>query len=135
MITTQHCYNVSWLHHLKYNGGKDIFIIWKVETYVDLFVYIAFWSLELSSLNFIRQYTNTEWYLILNFVRIGRDLQILKEFELNFFFIATSNNRTKQEKHSGKGIAIAFATAIFFNFSVKSFSKKLFKSFEVKCRY
>ena len=27
----------------------------------------------------------------------------------------------KQEKHSGKGITIAFATALFFNFSVKSF--------------
>ena len=37
--------------------------------------------------------------------------------------------RTKQEKHSGKGIAIAFATALFFNFSFKSFSRKVVQKF------
>ena len=35
----------------------------------------------------------------------------------------------KQEKHSGKGIAVAFATALFFNFSAKSFSRKAVRKF------
>ena len=38
-------------------------------------------------------------------------------------------NRTKQEKHSGKGIAITFATALFFDFSVKSFARKVVQKF------
>ena len=33
----------------------------------------------------MRKCTNTEWYVIINFVRIGRDLRILDEFRLNFF--------------------------------------------------
>ena len=52
--------------------------------------------------------------------------------KLNFAhgFLKISRNRrngTKQEKHSGKGIAIALATVLFLNFSVKSLSKKVQK--------
>ena len=37
--------------------------------------------------------------------------------------------RTKQEKQSGKVIGIAFATALLFNYCVKSFSRKVFQEF------
>ena len=44
-------------------------------------------NFDLSSLNFLRKCTNIEWCLILSFVKIGRDLQILDEFEFfNFFY-------------------------------------------------
>ena len=44
-------------------------------------------------------------------------------------FSRNRRNGTKQEKHSGKGIAIAFATALFLNFSVKSLSRKVVQKF------
>ena len=44
-------------------------------------------------------------------------------------FYRNRRNRTEQEKHSVKGIAIAFATALFFNFFVKSFSRKVVQKF------
>ena len=42
-------------------------------------------NFELSSWNFVHECTNTEWCSILNFVRIGRDLQIIDKFE---FFLS-----------------------------------------------
>ena len=44
-------------------------------------------------------------------------------------FSRNRRNGTKQEKHSGKGIAIAFTTALFLNFSVKSLSRKVVQKF------
>ena len=38
-------------------------------------------------------------------------------------------NMTNREKHSGKGIAIAFATALLFNFSAKSVARKVVQKF------
>ena len=35
----------------------------------------------------------------------------------------------RQEKHSGKGIAIALPTALFLNFSVKSLARKVIQKF------
>ena len=46
-------------------------------------------NFDLSSWNFVRKCTNTEWSFILNFVKISQDLWILDEIE--FFFIVTSN--------------------------------------------
>ena len=43
-------------------------------------------NFDLSSWNFGRMCTNIEWYLILNFVRIGQDLQIFDVFEFFYFF-------------------------------------------------
>ena len=50
-----------------------------------------------------------------------------REIEIKCFvkFSRNQRNRTKQEKHSGKGIAIAFDTALFLNFPVKLFSIKV----------
>ena len=47
-------------------------------------------NFDLSSWNFLDECTNTEWCLILNFVKISQDLQTLDEFKF-FFFIVTSN--------------------------------------------
>ena len=44
-------------------------------------------------------------------------------------FSRNRRNGTKQEKHSGKGIAIALATALFLNFYVKSLSNKVVQKF------
>ena len=41
---------------------------------------------DLSSWNFVRTCTNTEWCLKLNFVKIGGDYHILDEFEFFYFF-------------------------------------------------
>ena len=45
-------------------------------------------NFDLSRWNFVRKCTNTEWCLILNFVKIGRELWILKEFEFFNFFLS-----------------------------------------------
>ena len=42
-------------------------------------------------IDFVRKCTNTKWCLIPNFVKIGRDLHILDEFDFLIFFIVTSN--------------------------------------------
>ena len=44
-------------------------------------------------------------------------------------FSRNRHNRTKQEKHSDKGIAIALATALFLNFSVKPLARKVVQKF------
>ena len=44
-------------------------------------------------------------------------------------FSRNRRNGTKQEKHSGKGIAVALATALFLNFSVKSLARKVDQKF------
>ena len=43
---------------------------------------------DLSSWNSARKCSNTEWCLILNFVKISRVLQILDEFEFFYFFLS-----------------------------------------------
>ena len=43
--------------------------------------YLTQTNFDLSSWNFVHKCTNTEWYLILNFVKISQDLQILDEIE------------------------------------------------------
>ena len=48
-------------------------------------------NFDLSSWNFVDKCTNTEWCLIPNFIRIGRDLLILDEFDFFIFFIVTTN--------------------------------------------
>ena len=48
-------------------------------------------NFDLSSWNFVRKCTNTEWCLILSFVKIGGDFWILNEFEFLNFFTVTSN--------------------------------------------
>ena len=64
----------------------------------NFFRYWIFWeffqncltqaNFDLSSWNFVRKCTNTEWCLIPNFIRIGGDL--LEEFDFFIFFIVTN---------------------------------------------
>ena len=44
-------------------------------------------------------------------------------------FSRDQRNGTKQKQHSGKGIAIALATALFLNFSVKPLARKVVEKF------
>ena len=54
--------------------------------------YLTQVNFDLSSWNFVHKITNTDWCLILNFVKISRELKILDEFEFFLFlFILTSN--------------------------------------------
>ena len=54
-----------------------------------------------------------------------------KETEKNGLvkFCQKRRNRTKQEKHGGKGIAIAYATVLSFICSLKLFSRKVIQKF------
>ena len=45
-------------------------------------------NFDLSSLNFVRKCTNTEWRLIANSIRIVGDLSILDEFDFFYFFLS-----------------------------------------------
>ena len=60
-----------------------------------------------------------------------RESQTRERYKWNDLIKYSRNRRngTKQEKHSVKGIAIAFATALFLNFSVKSLSRKVVQKF------
>ena len=63
----------------------------------NFFRFWIFWELsrncptkanfDLSNWNFVRKCTNTKGYSILNFARIGREIQIFDEFEFIYFIL------------------------------------------------
>ena len=55
---------------------------------------------DLSSWNFVRKCTNTEWCLIPNFRRIVGDLEVVDEFDFFIFFIVTSNYKNSMYPRS-----------------------------------
>ena len=68
-------------------------IDWSVQIFWEFSQnYLTQANFDLSSWNFARKCSNTEWCLVLNFVKISRILWIVDEFKFFlFFFIVTSN--------------------------------------------
>ena len=73
-------------NRLKHSNFFRFWIFW--ELFQSFLTQANF---DLASWNFVHKCTNTEWCLILNFIRIVGDLYILDEFDFFIFFIVTSN--------------------------------------------